>query len=62
VLHRVKEENNVLYTIKRRKDKLIGDIFCRNCLLKQFIEGKLEGKRDVVGRSGRRRKQLLDDP
>ena len=62
VLHRVKEERNVLYTIRRRKDKLIGDSFRRNCLLKHFIGGKLDGKRDVRGRRGRRRNQLLDDP
>jgi hypothetical protein len=61
VLLTVKEERDVLYTIKRRKDKLIGDIFRRNCLLKHFIEGELEGKIDVEGRRGRRRKQLLDD-
>jgi len=30
---------------------------CRNCLLKHVIEGKIE----VTGRQGRRRKQLLDD-
>jgi hypothetical protein len=30
---------------------------CRNCLLKQVIEGKIE----VTGRRRRRSKQLLDD-
>jgi len=44
VLHRIKEERNVLYTIKGRNYKWNGDIFRRNCLLKHFIEGKLEGK------------------
>jgi hypothetical protein len=33
----------------------------RNCLLKHFIEGKIEGRIEVKGRRGRRRKQLLDD-
>jgi hypothetical protein len=33
----------------------------RNCLLKHVIEGKIKGKVEVTGRSGRRRKQLLDD-
>jgi hypothetical protein len=33
----------------------------RNCLLKQVIEGKIEGRLEVTRRWGRRRKQLLDD-
>jgi hypothetical protein len=33
---------------------------CRNCLLKHVIEGKLEGRIEVMERWGRRRKQLLD--
>jgi hypothetical protein len=58
VLHRVKEERNILHTIKRRKANWTGHILRRNCLLKHVIEGKLEGR---TGRRGRRRKQLLDD-
>jgi hypothetical protein len=42
-LHRVKEDRNILHTIKRRKANWIGHIWRRNCLLKQVIEGKLEG-------------------
>jgi hypothetical protein len=61
VLHRVKEERNTVHTIKRRKANWIGDILRRNCLLKQVIEGKLEGSIEVTGIRGRRRKQLLDD-
>jgi hypothetical protein len=61
VLHRVKEERNILHTIKRRKAKWIDHILRRNCLLKQVIEGKLEGRIEMTGRRGRRRKQLLDD-
>jgi hypothetical protein len=49
------------HTIKRRKANLIGHILRRNCLLKHVIEGKLEGRREMTGRRGRRRKQLLDD-
>jgi hypothetical protein len=60
VLHRVKEERNILHTIKRRKANLIGHILRRNCLLKHVIEGKLEGRIEMTGRRGRRRKQLLD--
>jgi hypothetical protein len=43
VLHRVKEERNVLHTIKRRKANWIGQILRRNCLLKHVTEGQLEG-------------------
>jgi hypothetical protein len=34
---------------------------CGKSLLKHVIEGKIEGRIEVVGRRGRRRKQLLDD-
>jgi hypothetical protein len=61
VLHRVKEERNVLHTIKRRKTNWIGHILRRNCLLKHVIEGKVEGSIEMTGRRGGRRKQLLDD-
>jgi hypothetical protein len=43
VLHIVKEERNIVHTIKRRKANWIGHILRRNCLLKHVIEGKLEG-------------------
>jgi len=33
----------------------------RNCLLKHVVEGKMEGKIEVTGRRGTRRKQILDD-
>jgi hypothetical protein len=42
-LHRVKEERNILHTIKGRKANWIGHILRRNFLLKHVIEGKLEG-------------------
>jgi hypothetical protein len=57
VLHRVKEERNILHKIKRRKANWIGYVLRRNCLLKHVIEGRIE----MTGRRGRRRKQLLDD-
>lgn len=41
-----KEERNLLSKIKRSKANRIGHILHRNCLLKQFIEGKIEGRRD----------------
>ena len=37
VLHRDKEERNVIHTVKRRKADWIGCILCRNCLLKHNI-------------------------
>jgi hypothetical protein len=61
LLYRVKEERNIVHTIKRRKANWIGHILRRNCLLKQVIEGKIKGRIEVMGRRGRRRKQLLDD-
>jgi hypothetical protein len=61
VLHRVKEERNIVHTIKRRKANWIGHILRRKCLLKHVIEGKLKGRIEMTGRQGRRRKQPLDD-
>jgi hypothetical protein len=52
-----KGEESVLHTITRRK----GHILHGNCLLKHVIDGKIEGRMEVTGRRGRRRKQLLDD-
>jgi coproporphyrinogen III oxidase len=40
VLQRVKEERNIVHTVKRRKANWIGHILRRNCLLKHVIEGK----------------------
>jgi hypothetical protein len=59
----------VLDTVLRRtfefpksqiKANWIGHILRRNCLLKHVIEGKVEGRIEMTGRRGRRRKQLLD--
>jgi hypothetical protein len=61
VLHIVQEERNIVHTTKRRKANWIGHILRRNCLLKHVIGGKLEGRIEMTGRRGRRRKQLLDD-
>ena len=40
VLHRVKEDRNILHTIKRRKAIWIGHILRRNSLLKHITEGR----------------------
>jgi hypothetical protein len=42
VLHRIKEERNILHTIKRRKANWIGHILRRNCLIKH-VKGEEEG-------------------
>jgi hypothetical protein len=61
VLQRVKEERNILRTIKIRKVNWIGHIWRRNCLIKHLIEGKIKGRIEVAGRRERRRKQILGD-
>jgi hypothetical protein len=58
LIRRVKEDSNILHTIKRRKANWIGHILLRNCLLKHVIEGKLEERVGMTGRRGRRHKQL----
>jgi len=42
VLHRMREERNILHTIKRRKANRIGHILHRNCYLKHIAEGKIQ--------------------
>jgi hypothetical protein len=61
VLPRVKEQRNILHEISKRKANFIGHILRRNCLLQQFIEGKIKGGIEATGRRGRRRRKLLDD-
>jgi hypothetical protein len=57
--YRVKEERNIIHTIKRRKADFIGHILLRNCLLKHYWR-QYRRRDKVTGRQGRRRKQLLD--
>ena len=61
VLHRVKEDRNIVHTINNREGNWIGHILRRNCLLIHIIEGKIETAIEVTGRQQRRHKQLLDD-
>jgi len=49
-LQRVKEERNIVHTIRRRKAYWIGHILRRHCLLKRIIEGEIEGRVEVVVR------------
>jgi hypothetical protein len=50
-----------IFYITRRKANWIGHILGRNCLLKNVIEGKIEGRTEVRERRERRCKMLLDD-
>jgi hypothetical protein len=43
VRNEVKEERNILHTIKRNKANWIGHILHRNCLMKHVIEGEIGG-------------------
>jgi hypothetical protein len=61
VLLTVSEQRNILHEIRKRKANWIGHILCRNCLLREVIEGKIQGQIEVMGRRGRRCKKLLDD-
>ena len=60
VLQSDKENNDTLLTLKK-EGKWGGHILRRNCLLKHVIERKIEGKIEVTGRRGTRRKQILDE-
>ena len=57
----MKEERNIVQTIKRRKANWIGHILRRNCLLKHVTEGKIENRIEVTGRLGRIHMKLVDD-
>jgi hypothetical protein len=50
VLHRLKQERNILHAVKRRKANWIGHILYRNCLLRHFIEEKAQGSIEVTKR------------
>jgi len=44
LLQRVRKESNILQTITRKKANWIGHILRRSCVLKNVIEGKIEGR------------------
>jgi len=52
---------NILHEIRKRKANWIGHILRRNWLLQRVIERKIQGRIEVTGRQGRRRRNLLDD-
>jgi hypothetical protein len=47
--------------MKRKKVNWTGHILHRNWILQNVIEGKKEGRLEVMGRRRRRLKQLVDD-
>jgi hypothetical protein len=53
-LQTVKEERNILTTIKRRKANWIGCLLSRNCLINHVIEGKIEERVELSGRRARK--------
>ena len=61
ILHRVKDDRNLLHKIKQKKADWIGHTLRRYCFVKHVIERKIERRTELVRRGGRRRKQLLDD-
>jgi hypothetical protein len=52
VLLRVKEQRNILHEISKWKANWTGHILRRNCLLRQVIEGRIKGGKEVTGRRG----------
>jgi len=57
VLHRLKEERNILRAVNGRKANWMVYTFRGNCLLEYATEGKIER----TGIRGRRHKHLLED-
>ena len=57
VLRRVNEERGMLKAITKRKKSWVGSILSREGLMKDALEGRMEGKRQ----QGRPRQQMLDD-
>jgi hypothetical protein len=60
MLHRVKEQRNILHTIKIRKVNWVDHVLRKNCHIKHVIEGKIEGWIGTGIRRGRRLKQSGD--
>ena len=51
LLYKVKENRNILHTIKCSKDNWIGHILPRNCILKHVTKGKIEKKNIIDGKT-----------
>jgi hypothetical protein len=50
LLQLLKEERNIVVTIKLRTANWTGHILRRNCILKNVIERKIKGRIEMVGR------------
>jgi len=61
ILYTITEETNILHTLSGRNANWIGLVLHSNCLIKYVTEGKIQGRIKVMGRCGRRCKQILDD-
>jgi len=46
----IEKRGDEYLTMKRRKANCMRHILHRNCLLKRVIEGKIEGRIEVIGR------------
>ena len=57
ILHRAKEDKNILHTVKWKTGDRIGEILSINFLPKHVVDGKIES----TGIRGRRLRQLLHD-
>ena len=55
MLHSVKEERNIVHTVKGRKNNWIGHIVRRNCLIKQGTEGKIQNKDRSDGKTSKKK-------
>ena len=55
VIHRIKEDTNILHAIKRRKTNWIGHI------LRRYPEGIIYRREEVTGRRGKSLKQIPGD-
>jgi len=56
------KDRNIVPAVKKEEANWIAHILHGNRLLKHVIGGWIEEGIDVIGRRGRGRKQLLDDP
>ena len=54
VVHRVKEERNILNTENRSKVNWISHFLHRNCFLKRITEVKIEGRTGVIEKTRKR--------
>ena len=60
-LRGIKEERNIIHTLKRKEFHWIGHFLRGNCCLKHVTETQVERKLEAKETRGKRHKQLLDD-